>query len=475
MVPEGRLRRLAPFLDRRGASRSCTSLWRGQSWQLLLLLCVGCRFDSGGLGRQSSPFDETRSTGGTQGADSSNGSAAKSDPIGGSTGGAGTTFTENSSGGQSAAPATSGGGGDSERVDFETGGMHAVSVSEAGSGGANSDSSSSSATDANTTNSGGTAQSSSQDSAPIGATNSGGMGQTSNSQSGTQLGGPGSGGAGNTSGSSGGGNTTRCSPSAFGAPEPIPALLPAGFSYSSPFLSADGLSLYFSASKAGEGEEDIYVATRSSRTSGFYPAAALTEINSSAADGAPCASYDGKTFYFSSTRPGGLGGRDLYVAQRGSANGLLDGVRPLTGLNGTADDTFPWIASDGLTLLFSSTRSGATDLFVATRPDVGSNFSAPVALDRVNTSHREDRATLSHDGLTIYFVSDRPSGVGDRDIWYATRGDLESAFSNVRNLESVNSQFRDVDVALSADDQELYFVSKRGGQLEIYRSIRKCP
>lgn len=396
--------------------------------------------------------------------------------------GARTNSPENSSGGQSEVATIGGGGVGSERVDFETGGIRVATVSEAGSGGANSDSTSS-AINANTTSSGGTAPSSSlQDSDPNGATNSGGTRHATNSQSGgaslspnAQLGGLGSVGGGNASGASSGGNTTRCSPSAFGAPEPIPALLPAGFSYSSPFLSADALSLYFSASKAGEGEEDIYVATRSSRTSGFYPAAALTEINSSAADGAPCASYDGKAFYFSSTRPGGLGGRDLYAAQRGSANGLFGGLRPLTVLNGTADDTFPWIASDGLTFLFSSTRSGATDLFIATRPDVASNFSAPVALDRVNTAYREDRATLSRDGLTIYFVSDRAGGVGDRDIWYATRGDIESAFTNVRNLQSVNSQHRDVDVALSADDQELYFVSKREGQLEIYRSLRTCP
>ncbi|HMA96284.1 MAG TPA: hypothetical protein VKP30_26535 [Polyangiaceae bacterium] len=441
---------------------------------MLFLLC-GCQFESGGLGSQAVPSDKLSSSGG---APRSSGSSAALEPKGGGAGALGASAAEETSGGHAGGSVSSAGesvtnsegGGGAENVASQTASQPSGEVSRGGG----SSNPHGSASTASPTSSGGTINSGIDSNVPSTAT-SGGVSESPGSHwGGTAQASAGSGGVSDASTSTNGG--APCSPGAFGPPEPITGLLPEGFSYSSPSLSADGLSLYFSAAKPGEGEEDIYVATRSSRTNGFYPATALTEINSTAADGTPSISSDGMTLFFSSTRPGSSGGRDLYSARRANKNGLFGDVRPVTVLNSTADDTFPSITADGLTLVFSSTRSGVTDLFIAQRQDVAGKFAAPVALDRVNTTdYREERATLSRDELTIYFVSDRSNGLGDRDIWYATRSSVESAFANVRNLTSVNSQYRDVDVALSADDQEMYFVSKRQGKLEIYRSVRACP
>lgn len=267
---------------------------------------------------------------------------------------------------------------------------------------------------------------------------------------------------------------TPCKGGGFQRPQPIDGLLPEGYEYFSPSLSADGLSLYFAASKSGEEGDDLYVSTRESRTAEFPSAVALEPINTGRSDGSPSISRDGLTLYFYSERPGGSGGRDLYAATRDTQDAPFRRVQQLDQLNGPADDYLPWISGDGLTLVYSSTRSGGSDLFVATRLDRSSDFSRPTELGGLNTEHREDRAAFSSDELTIYFISDRPNGVGDKDIWVATRNGRRDAFSAPHVLDLVNSESRDIDVSLSADDQELYFVSKRSGGFRLYRSVWDC-
>ncbi|HMA97674.1 MAG TPA: hypothetical protein VKP30_33545 [Polyangiaceae bacterium] len=268
---------------------------------------------------------------------------------------------------------------------------------------------------------------------------------------------------------------TACTSGRFQSPQPINELLPDGYDYFGPSLSADGLSLYFAASRSEEEEDDLYVSTRTTRTAEFPTAIALEPINTARSDGSPSISRDGLTLYFYSMRAGGSGGRDLYAATRKSLDAPFRRVQSLDQLNGPADDYLPSISGDGLTLIYSSTRSGGSDLFVATRPDASSDFSRPSALEGLNTEHREDRAAFSSDGQTIYFISDRPNGVGDKDIWVATRNSRRGGFSTPKVLELVNSETRDIDVSLSADDRELYFVSKRSGQFRLYRSLWDCP
>jgi Tol biopolymer transport system component len=241
-----------------------------------------------------------------------------------------------------------------------------------------------------------------------------------------------------------------------------------------PSLSSDGRTLYFAASRTG-GSDDIFVATRPDRGAAFSAATRVDEVNTASADGSPAISNDGLTLYFYSNRPGGPGGRDIWLATRTDATAAFGNARVLAVVNSDSDDNQQWISRDGLTLLFSSGRSGGTDLFMAKRANANEAFASPVSVDGVNgDTTREDRAALSNDGLTLYFTSDRKSGAGDRDIWYATRPDAESAFSNIANLQVVNSASRDADVSLSSDERELFFVSKRSGLYQLYRSIRTC-
>lgn len=296
----------------------------------------------------------------------------------------------------------------------------------------------------------------------VGSTNGGA------SNGGTVNGGPANGGAAN------GGAGGSCVFGPFGAPELISGLAVGGALFS-PSPSADGLSLYFSATGTGTTER-IYRATRANRAVQFS-AATTAAINSTASDGSPCLSFDELTLYFYSTRSGGSGNRDLYYATRLNSTVALGNPTPLAGLNTSENDHHPWISRDELTLLYESLgESGmaTSDIWMATRADKDAPFAAAERLAGINSPSREMRAALSSDALTIYFASDRAGGLGDIDIWYATRTSSQSKFSNARILESVNGTLADTDPTLSRDDTELYFSSARSGSYQLWRAVRSC-
>jgi len=80
------------------------------------------------------------------------------------------------------------------------------------------------------------------------------------------------------------------------------------------WLSPDGLTLFFGSSRPGGfGSYDLWLTTRQSRDAGWsQPVNLGPAINTSSGEGAPFFSPDMKTFYFTSDRPGGIGGWDMY-------------------------------------------------------------------------------------------------------------------------------------------------------------------
>src|SRR5690606_25339751 len=122
-------------------------------------------------------------------------------------------------------------------------------------------------------------------------------------------------------------------------------------------------------------------------------------------ESAACISADGKRLFFSSNRPGGKGGFDIYVSEL-SANGQWGRPSNLgSPVNTRKDEISPFLGTDGVTLYFASNGHpalGDHDLFETTISDgrwtVPRNLGYPV-----NTSGFEGFITLSPEGDTGFF------------------------------------------------------------------------
>jgi hypothetical protein len=315
-------------------------------------------------------------------------------------------------------------------------------------------------------------------SAPGGA--SGGSGSSSASGGAANAGSSGaasSGGAVSASGGSGPAcDPCPCGAGPFGEPEPVLGLGVPVESFG-PAPSPDGLTLFFSAVDA---EEDILFTTRSTRANAFGAAAPVPGVNrADSNEGTPFLSFDQRSLYFFSDRvgPGTQGDRDLWVAQATGSGVAFGAPAVVPEVNGEGLEHLPRASSDGLTLMFVSSRtttSGGSNIFEAERDSLDAPFGTPVELPGVNSDARDEGFWLSQDLLTVYFASNRDAAAG-MDIWVAQRPARSSAFGAPENLAVVNTDGMELDPAITSDGFELFFASDRSGTMQLYRSVRECP
>ena len=82
----------------------------------------------------------------------------------------------------------------------------------------------------------------------------------------------------------------------------------------------------------------------------------------------------------------------------------------------------------------------------------------------VNSSSSEWPPSISADGLSLYFCSNRPGGYGHRDLWVTSRSTKDNEWGTPENLgPTVNSSAKEAFPSISADGSTLYFASSRAG------------
>jgi len=149
----------------------------------------------------------------------------------------------------------------------------------------------------------------------------------------------------------------------------------------------------------------------------------------------------------------------------------------LATVNSIADEFGPgWYEENGRTVLyFNSNRTGGAgghDLYVSLQTSAGT-FAAPVPAAGLNTLSQEQFASLSKDGLEIFFSSDRPGTLGGLDLWRATRPRTSDPWGVPVNLgAAVNSSFVEGRSAISWDGMTLYFNSNRNGSVDLFQTTR---
>ena len=127
-------------------------------------------------------------------------------------------------------------------------------------------------------------------------------------------------------------------------------------------MSFDGLVLYFYSHirPGGHGLWDIWVSTRPTTNDAWgEPVNLGPTVNSSYSDGSPCISANGLLLFFFSNRPGGFGDQDIYMTRRATIDddwGIPVNLGPT--INSPAYDRTATILPDGSTLFFASSRPG---------------------------------------------------------------------------------------------------------------------
>jgi len=201
---------------------------------------------------------------------------------------------------------------------------------------------------------------------------------------------------------------------------------PSPYDDSGPSISDDGLTLYFHSNRpGGYGSYDLYATTRASRHDPWGPPVNVgPKVNSSYGDVGPWISADGLELFFYSWRPGGYGNSDIWVARRATHNDPWAQPVNLGPLVNSADyETWPCVSPDGLLLFFCpDNRAGGYDpwdMWMTRRGTLSDPWQVPVNLGPKVNSSLEDLPRISADGRTFYFRTVPTQDPSTWDYWQA--------------------------------------------------------
>ena len=186
-------------------------------------------------------------------------------------------------------------------------------------------------------------------------------------------------------------------------------------------MTPDGSTLYFASCDRpdGYGSCDLYFSYRTG-TSWTKPQNVGAPVSTAAWESQPSISADGNALYFVSTRKGGKGGSDIWVAYKDSTGHWQEPLNLGDSINTSGDEKSPFIHADGQTLYFASNGwpgFGGDDLFVSHRKADGS-WSTPGNLGYpINTRNDENSLVVSLNGKHAYFATDRLKQKGDMDLY----------------------------------------------------------
>jgi hypothetical protein len=206
-------------------------------------------------------------------------------------------------------------------------------------------------------------------------------------------------------------------------PQPIPGEINTKENEACVSLSSDGQTLYiFESTELDEGA--IYE-SKLEGTEWGKPTRLFGDINSLSWEGSISVTADGKTAYFSSERPGGKGGKDLYIAHL-LEDGSWGNVKNMgDSINTSFDEDAPYIHPSGEFFIFSSTGHnsiGYYDIFESNITD-DTVFSKAINLGTpLNTPGNDVFYTLTTNGKHGYYSSGKSRGYGKQDIYRVEPG-----------------------------------------------------
>lgn len=241
-----------------------------------------------------------------------------------------------------------------------------------------------------------------------------------------------------------------------------------------PSLTADGSTMIFTRR---DGYDENFYACKALPDGSWSEAEYLKGVNTTQNEGAQAISTDGSWLVFTACNrrnDGSQGSCDLYWSQ------LRDGdwTKPVpfsSAINSADWDAQPSLSPDGKTIFFSSSRpggKGGKDLWFTTR-QAGGRWTEPENLgDDINTPGNEQTPFLHPDGQTLYFTSDGLPGMGENDI-YLVRRNADGSWGKPQNLGyPINTKAAEGTLVVSLDGKTAYFAANpkgSAGGIDIYQ------
>ncbi|WP_183565134.1 OmpA family protein [Mucilaginibacter sp. SP1R1] len=178
-------------------------------------------------------------------------------------------------------------------------------------------------------------------------------------------------------------------------------------------------------------------------------------------EGAQSISQDGKYLFFTGcNRPDGMGRCDIYIAQK-KGDGWGKPADLSAPVNTPGWESQPSISADGRTLYFVSNRAGGYggyDIWKSTLTDKG--WGKPENLGpNINTSYNEQSPFIHPDDSTLYFSSNGWPGLGNKDIFVSRLG-KDGKWQKPENLGyPINSNGDENGLTLTANGNYAFFAS----------------
>jgi len=238
-----------------------------------------------------------------------------------------------------------------------------------------------------------------------------------------------------------------------------------------PTLTADGNSLIFS--RTVDNNEDFYISPQVNQQ--WQTAVPLSDkINTRFNEGAQTITPDGNYLFFTGcNREDGFGSCDLYVSHK-NGNDWDTPFNLGAVVNSSSWDSQPAVTPDGNTLYFVSNRPGGIGGYDIWKTSLNSNgdWTKPENLGPdINTPFDENTPFIHPDGKTLYFSSNGWPGLGNMDIFYS-RAQIDGKWGKPINMGYPINTFNDETGLMVSPDGTLGMFSsilKDGfGDMDIY-------
>src|SRR5690349_12982252 len=228
-----------------------------------------------------------------------------------------------------------------------------------------------------------------------------------------------------------------------------------------PVLTADQQQLIFTRRIGGgpNDDEDLVISHKNQRGRWSEPESISRNINSELNEGTCTISADGRKLIFTScSGRDGLGSCDLYESRKiGNEWTVPKNLGP--NVNSVEWESQPSLSADGRTLYFVSDRRGGVgrrDIWVSTIDNAGQWTKALNLGKEINTVNEEYSPFIHVNGKTLFYASNGLVGFGGFDLYYTEKG--ENGWSTPVNVGSpINDHEDQYSLFITADGKTGYY------------------